>query len=88
MDLYEHGYSLSDVRVDLELCAAMRDINKEYESSTSMMKYEGIENVPSYKKMLTIVDNPDLFMAIENGYNIAYRRNYARELDKKFGKSR
>lgn len=81
MSLYEHNYKLDDVRLDLELCKAMRDMNPEYDSDKSMVEYVGVSNVPSYKKMLTIVDNPALFMPIENGYNIAYRRAYAKKLD-------
>ena len=88
MSLYEHNYKLDDVRLDLELCKAMRDMNPEYDSDKSMIEYVDVSNAPSYKKMLTIVDNPALFMPIENGYNIAYRRNYAKEMDQKYGMSK
>ena len=88
MSLYENGYTLDDVRTDLELCKAARDINPDYDQEKSMMEYKGISNAPSYKKMLTIVDNPNLFRPIENGFNIAYRRNLAKELDQKYGMSR
>ena len=80
IDLYEHGYSLSDVKMDMELCVAMRDNNREYDSSKSMFSYEGIENVPTFKQVLAMADNPNLFMNVENGYNIAYRRALASNL--------
>lgn len=80
IDLYEHGYSLSDVKMDIELCVAMYENNKNYDSKKSMFDYVGIDNVPTFKKMLAVANNPNLFMNIENGYNIAYRRALANNL--------
>ena len=65
--------------MDIELCVAMRDGNRDYDSKNSMFSYDGIDNKPTFKKMLAIADNPNLFMNIENGYNIARRRALANE---------
>ena len=80
IDLFEHGYSLSDVRMDMELCAAMYENNRDYTGDKSMFSYDGVSSAPSFKKMLSVAKNPNLFMNIENGYNIAYRRALANNL--------
>lgn len=88
VELYEHKYTLDYVMIDIELCAAARDICSEDQIEQNRLKYEGIQHVPSYKKMIYIADNKNMFMSIENGYNVAKRRAYAKELDEKIGKSR
>ena len=88
IDLYVHGYTLNDVLMDMELCVAMRDNNKNYDSDKSMFSYDGISTAPSFKKMLAVADNPNLFMNIENGYNIAYRRALANNLTSNKGNKR
>ena len=87
-DLFNHGHSLEEVKIDLELCEAKREIDPGYNSKYSMVKYDGLDKVPSFRKMIAVVDNPALFNSIENGYNIASRRSFAKELDEKYGKAR
>ena len=74
-DLFLAGYSIDDVKVDIQTYAALLNEGKTANGENNIFKYEGITHIPPIEKFTAIAKNPNLFISIENGYNVEYRKN-------------
>ncbi len=78
-DLYCAGYTLDEIRNDIKNYEELIKQGKRASNSQIFM-YDGLECIPSIEKFDAIIKNPNMFMNIENGWNIERRIALGREL--------